>query len=103
MTIRSTLKPESDSITLENIISVQGFIERYFPNREVFAAISSYILVLKPQYRLQVDAFKQKHFRLYTIGIQIRQKKCSGDKEELLCELAPSVQEYCQVRSTATF
>ena len=38
-----------------------------------------------------------KRFRLYNIGIQIRRRKCNGDRRDLSCELRPSIEAYCQV------
>ena len=78
---------------------LQAFFDRLFPTREVFAALAPFILQLAPQYEREVQAFMGTRFRLYNIGIQIRRRKCNGDRHDLSCELRPSIEAYCQVGS----
>ncbi|CAK0786745.1 hypothetical protein CVIRNUC_009959 [Coccomyxa viridis] len=73
------------------------FFARLFPTREVFAALAPFVLQLAPEYEREVQAFMGKRFRLYSIGIQIRRRKCNGDRHDLSCELRPSIEAYCQV------
>ena len=76
---------------------LQEFFDRLFPTREVFAALAPFILQLAPEDEREVQAFMGKRFRLYNIGIQIRRRKCNGDRQDLSCELRPSIEAYCQV------
>ena len=76
---------------------LQEFFARLFPTREVFAALAPFVLQLAPEYEREVQAFMGKRFRLYSIGIQIRRRKCNGDRHDLSCELRPSIEAYCQV------
>ena len=75
----------------------QGFFDRYFPTREVFAALAAFVLQVAPEYEREIQAYKRKRFGLYTIGMQIRRRKCNGDRKDLTCELRPSIESYCQV------
>ena len=77
---------------------LQDFFDRYFPTREVFAALAPFILQVAPRYDREIQAYRAKRFRLYNIGIQIRRRKCNGDRKDLSCELRPSIESYCQVR-----
>ena len=61
--------------------------------------MAPFILQLAPEYEREVHAFMEKRFRLYNIGIQIRRRKCNGDRRDLSCELRPSIEAYCQVGS----
>ena len=79
------------------LVCLQEFLEKYFPTREVFAALAPFVLRVAPRWEREVQAFKARHFQLYTIGIQIRRRKCNGDRGDLLCELRPTVESYCQV------
>lgn len=72
-------------------------MENFFPTREVFAALAPFILQVAPRYEGEIQDFKARHFRLYNIGIQIRRRKCNGDRNDLHCGLRPTIESYCQV------
>ena len=76
---------------------VQGFFDRYFPTREVFAALAAFVLQVAPEYEQEIQTYKARRFGLYTIGIQIRRRKCNGDRKDVHCEYRPSIESYCQV------
>ena len=52
--------------------SAQGFIETYFPTRDIFAPLASFILRIKPKYDKKIKDFKHKNFKLFNIGMQVR-------------------------------
>lgn len=79
------------------LVCLQEFLEKHFPTREVFAALAPFVLRVAPRWEREVQAFKARHFQLYTIGMQIRRRKCNGDRGDLSCELRPTVESYCQV------
>ena len=88
---------KSNSSTINNVMwCVQDFLRRYFPDGEVFASLTSYLLQ-SSAWCQPLEEFHSKHFKLYNIGIQIRRKKCGADETELLCKYEPTVVEYCQV------
>ena len=80
---------------------MQSFIEEHFPDGEIFASLSSYLLQMGQHFGAQVRGFQDRHFKLYNIGIQIRRKKCGADEQELFCQYEPTVMQYCQVGVTA--
>ena len=82
-------------VTCRNCL--QGFLEKHFPTREVFAALAAFVLQVAPRYEQEVQTYKSRHFKLYTIGMQIRRRKCNGDRKDLHCEYRPSIESYCQV------
>jgi len=59
----------------------QDFIETYFPTREIFAPLASYVLRIKPKYAKKIKEFQQKNFRLFNIGMQV----CTSALLSLLC------------------
>ncbi|CAL8465691.1 g5227 [Coccomyxa elongata] len=73
----------------------QAFLDRFFPRRELFRPLAAFLLRPAPQYSHKIAAFKHKHFTRFTIGLQIRRRKC--DFEELHCDTRPSLQSYCDV------
>ncbi|BDA51570.1 probable fucosyltransferase 5 [Coccomyxa sp. Obi] len=73
----------------------QAFLDKYFPRREIFRPLASFLLRPAPQYDHKITAFKRKHFTHFTIGLQIRRRKC--DFEELHCDTRPSIESYCDV------
>lgn len=78
-------------------VSLQGFLEKHFPTREVFAALAAFVLQVAPRYEQVVQKYKSTRFKLYTIGMQIRRRKCNGDRKDVHCEYRPSIESYCQV------
>ena len=78
-------------------VYLQDFFDKYFPTREVFAALSAFVLQLAPKFEQEVQAYKTRRFKVYTIGIQIRRRKCNGNRKDLHCEYRPSIESYCQV------
>ena len=49
----------------------QDFIDLYFPTREIFAALSPFMLRVTPRLQDRIAAFKQHNFGLFTIGLQV--------------------------------
>ena len=78
-------------------VYMQGFLDKHFPTREVFAALAAFVLQVAPDTEQEIQAYKAKRFKLYTIGMQIRRRKCNGDRKDLHCEYRPSIESYCQV------
>ena len=78
---------------------LQEFFDTFLPTREVFAALVPFALQLAPRNEQEVQVYKAKRFRLYNIGMQIRRRKCNGDRHDLSCELRPSIESYRQVGS----
>jgi xyloglucan fucosyltransferase len=75
----------------------QEWIDKHFPTREMFAPLAAFLLRIAPQYEAKIAAFRQARFGAFTIGLQIRRRKCSGDEAELACALRPSIERFCQV------
>ncbi len=49
----------------------QAFLDRYFPRRELFRPLASFLLRPAPQYHHKITAFKRKHFTHFIIGLQV--------------------------------
>ncbi|CAL8469681.1 g9222 [Coccomyxa elongata] len=75
----------------------QEFIDKYFPTRDIFAPLASFILRIRPEFDNKIKEFKHLNFKLFNIGLQIRRRKCNRDPNEVSCELRPSVEAYCTV------
>ena len=71
---------------------MQGWVDKYFPTREFFAPLAAYLLRIAPQYEAPIKEFRQRRFGIYTIGIQIRRRKCDNNREDLHCEGRPTIQ-----------
>ena len=70
----------------------QEWVDRYFPTREFFAPLAAYLLRITPRHEATIKEFRQKRFGLYTIGLQIRRRKCDNNREDLHCEGRPTIQ-----------
>jgi xyloglucan fucosyltransferase len=55
---------------------------------------------IAPKYERKIREFKKKNFGLFTIGMQIRRRKCNDNEKELHCDLRPSIESYCAVART---
>jgi xyloglucan fucosyltransferase len=69
----------------------------HFPTGEIFAPLASFLFSISPQHERKIQEFRHKYFGPFTIGLQIRRKKCYADRQEAACELRPSVQNFCAV------
>ena len=98
------MKPEQELVSRRSSdfnASMQAFMKKHFPTGEVFASLAAFILHVALPYERKILDFREKHFKQYNIGIQIRRRKCRTDSSyelELPCQEQPSVMEYCQVR-----
>ena len=71
---------------------MQDWVDRYFPTREFFAPLAAYLLRIAPRYEAAIKEFRQRRFGIYTIGMQIRRRKCDNNREDLHCEGRPTIQ-----------
>ena len=46
-------------------------MDKHFPTREMFSPMAAFILRIAPEYEEQIRRFKQSHFGVFTIGMQV--------------------------------
>ena len=70
--------------------------------REVFAPLAAFLLRVAPEHEAALERFQERSFGPFTIGLQIRRRKCNTDVpgHELACADRPSVEAYCSVART---
>ena len=51
--------------------AAQAWLDKHFPTREMFSPMAAFVLRIAPEYEEQVRQFKQRHFGVFTIGMQV--------------------------------
>ena len=89
--------PDMDSLSPVLIANQHyaSFFKKYFPTREVFSRLSQFLFTLTPALQLVVDSFHRRHFGNFTVGLQIRKRKCGIDA--VPCEHLPRIESFCSV------
>ena len=63
---------------------LQGWLERHFPTREMFAPLAAFLLRVAPAHEQKIEDFRRSQFGHFTIGMQVpalsscRCMRCEG-------------------------